>query len=112
MLDCNDVYNKLRASLFDYARQLQSFQLETFAIEMELIPGTTDSADPALLDEFLKACPGSMTLGEAYAIAAAYLERELVQLRHVGAAARIVEDLRSASTDPQSVAPPLRLWSE
>lgn len=105
MLRRLDVYNRLREGLFAYSEQLHSAEIEIFAIEMEIDSSTGDSYDPALFDEFQKLVPETMTLAEAFSLAADYIDREIVTLRHVKAAQKIVNDLRVASVFPSSREP-------
>lgn len=97
MLRRVDVYNRLREGLFAYSEQLGSAEIEIFAIEMERNLSTGDSYDPALFDAFQRLFPETVTLAEAFALAADYVDREIVTLRHVKPAQKIVNDLRVAS---------------
>jgi RimJ/RimL family protein N-acetyltransferase len=111
-LAAHDVYWKLRSTLRLYAGQLKSPEIETLAQEMDLVPGSLASRNPALLPEFLAPCPERVSLREAYTIAAGFVERALVRPRPFTGAARIVAELRAASRDPSSAPAYLRLWAD
>lgn len=92
-----NVYNALREGLLAYSEQLHSAEIEIFAIEMELDSSSGDSYDPALFDEFQRLVPETVDLAAAFSLAADFIDREVVTLRQVKAAQKIVNDLRVAS---------------
>lgn len=84
--------------------------MELFIFDMELIPGTEVSGDPALTWEFGKLCSGAVSLKEAYAIAAKFVQDELVDLRKDKLAERVVSDLLAAAQNPDGAPEILQNW--
>lgn len=107
-LSCSAAFEMLRGLLLQYAEIMSSADVEIFAIEMEMIPGSSDSADPALWDEFSKACAEPLSVRQAISLVAEFVEKELVVLRHVDSAKRIVEDLRAALKSPEDAPEPIQ----
>jgi hypothetical protein len=100
----------LQLTIADYAMSLASADLEMFAYEMELIPGAEASLDPALRSEFMKRYAHTLPTECALVIAAEYVKSELVVLRRVTLAERIVSEMQMAHSVLISVAAPLRRW--
>jgi hypothetical protein len=104
------IYAILRDTLFAYSESLHSVDVEIFAVEMELDTMTGESADPALLSEFNKAFPDDLSVGAALMLAADYVDREIVGLRHIELARSIVRDFRLAACAPEMRNGNLKGW--
>ncbi|SRR5260370_27060427 len=106
------VYTMLRDAVLAYSEKFHSADLEVFAIEMELNsrPGRAGSSDPALLYEFNKAFPETVSISAALMLASDYIERELVDLRHLDVAKEIVRDFRLAACSPEMRTEILKDW--
>ena len=98
----------LREALFEYSTLKHSADLEIFAHEMSIDTNGSHSADPALLDEFMKIFPETVSLRQCLLLAADYVDAELLQLRHVDAAKEIAEDFRTGAMCPEQMAYVLR----
>lgn len=110
MLQRSRIYAMLRDALFAYSEKLHSLDVEIFAVEMGLNPRRGGSSDPALLDEFNKAFPETVGVSAALLLAADYIEREIVDLRHVDVAKHIVRDVRLAACSPEMRTGILKDW--
>jgi hypothetical protein len=110
MLQRDEIYRLLHDTLEGYSKQFQSVDIEIFAYEMESPPGGTDSRDPALLDEFSKLVPQCVEAREAFDLVADYLQKELIELRHLDIGKTIVDDFRRAANRADGESDILRRW--
>jgi hypothetical protein len=113
MLERLEVYNLVHDCLMAYDEDgLNDVDLELFIYDLEFLPDSEVSSDPALFYQFEKMCPAKLSLEQSYLVAANFVEAELVKLRGAEVGVEFVDRLRHAAACPATACASLKEWGK